>query len=74
MIHSSILLFNWNAYGKGVGILTACVWAIFLFYDYFIRGSESKDSILDNPSSLGKNVDHRTQIHTDTIEYDSMIK
>lgn len=74
MIHSSILLFNWNAYGKGVGILTACVWGVFFFYDYFIRASESKDSILDNPSTAGKNFDHRPQIQTQTIEYDSMIK
>ena len=74
MIHSSILLFNWNAYGKGVGILTACVWAIFLFYDYFIRGSESKDSILDNPTLGKKTPDHRPQVHAETIEFDSMIK
>jgi hypothetical protein len=74
MIHSSILLFDWNSYGKGVGILTACVWAIFFFYDYFIRGSESKDSILDNPSNAGKTFDHRPQIHTETVEFDSMIK
>lgn len=74
MSHSSIFLFNWNAYGKGVAILTICFWAIFFFYDYFIRSSESKDSILDNPSSLGKNYDHRPQIYTDKVEYDSMIK
>jgi hypothetical protein len=74
MIHSSILLFDWNYFGKGVGILTACVWAVFFFYDYFIRGAESKDSILDNPSRAGKNFDHRPQIHTETVEYDSMIK
>jgi hypothetical protein len=74
MIHSSILLFNWNSYGKGVGILTAGVWAVFCFYDYFIRDSGSKDSILDNPSTLGKNFDHRPQIQTETVEFDSMIK
>jgi hypothetical protein len=74
MIHSSILLFNWFVYGKGVVILTFSVWAIFLFYDYFIRTSESKDLILENPTILPKTFDSRPQIQTNTIEFDSMIK
>lgn len=73
MNHCSILLFDWNAYGKRVGIATLIVWGIFFFYDYFIRGVESKDSILDNPSSKVNRFDNRTQIHTDKVEFDAMI-
>lgn len=73
MNHCSILLFNWTAYGKGVGIITAVTWAIFFFYDYFIRGSEKKDSIFDNPSSKPNGFDQRMQVETETVEFDSMI-
>lgn len=73
MNHSSILLFNWNVYGIGVGSLTLCTWAIFFFYDYFIHGQHSKESMFDNPSSLGKSLDMRTQIQAEKVEFDSMI-
>ena len=74
MGHCSILLFNWNAYSKGVGIATLVVWGVFFFYDYFIRDVESKDSIFDNPSSKANSFDNRPQIHTNKVEFDSMIK
>lgn len=73
MNHSSIFLFNWNVYGVGVGTLTFCTWAIFFFYDYFISGQHSKESMFDNPSSAGKSFDTRTQIHAEEVAFDSMI-
>ncbi len=73
MNHSSILLFNWNVYGIGVGTLTLCTWAVFFFYDYFISSQHSKESMFDNPSSLGKSLDTRTQIQSEKVEFDTMI-
>jgi hypothetical protein len=74
MNHCTILLFYWQTYAKGVGITTLCVWAIFFFYDYFIRSVANKDAILENPSSKSNQFDKRTQIQTDKVEFDSMIQ
>ena len=74
MSYCSILLFNWIVYSKVVGIATLAVWGIFLFYDYFIRSTHTKESIFDNPNSKANSFDNRPQIHTNQVEFDSMIK
>ena len=67
--------FPWTDFFLYTGICTLACWACFFFYDYFITGSQVKEDIYDNPiAKKEKSVDTRTQITTDTVEFDSMLK
>jgi hypothetical protein len=72
---TNIISFPWTDFFQYTGICTLLCWACFFFYDYFITGSQVKDNIYDNPIvKKEKSIDTRTQITTDTVEFDSMLK